>query len=569
MKEYLYEGKNEEELILKMLNELGVKEDEILYVTKEETVGLLKKKKVTMKAILKTDVLEYSKKFVTDLINAMGLDVKLETKRGENNILIKLYSDNNPILIGKNGRTLMSIQNILHQSIYAKTGIHVNILLDVNSGGVHVIDDITYDMLDYVEPPFDAECPKDVKAKLSDRYSAEEIEETYKEIVELYNEKLLFSDDVYGDFAETKVESPIKAMCLHIAHDCNLRCKYCFASTGDFGTGRKLMPFSVGKQAIDFLLEKSVGRENLELDFFGGEPLMNWDVVKQIVEYARSKEEEYGKKFRFTITTNGMLLDDEKIDYINKEMSNVVLSIDGRKEVNDRMRVKVDGTGCYDRIVKNYKKLVEKRGDKEYYVRGTYTNYNLDFSEDVMHLYKQGFDQVSVEPVMEDESVEYAITEKDLDKIYAEYDKLVDKIANIKKNGGFINFFHFMIDLDQGPCVIKRLRGCGSGNEYVAITPDGDIYPCHQFVGHEEYKMGNLEEGTFNTDIKKEFAGCHVYSKPSCRDCWAKFYCSGGCNANNYIYNGDIHKAYELSCKIMRKRLECAILTKVCEQLDR
>ena len=329
------------------------------------------------------------------------------------------------------------------------------------------------------------------------------------------------------------------------------------------------MPFSVGKQAIDFLLEKSVGRENLELDFFGGEPLMNWDVVKQIVEYARSKEEEYGKKFRFTITTNGMLLDDEKIDYINKEMSNVVLSIDGRKEVNDRMRVKVDGTGCYDRIVKNYKKLVEKRGDKEYYVRGTYTNYNLDFSEDVMHLYKQGFDQVSVEPVMEDESVEYAITEKDLDKIYEEYDKLVDKIANIKKNGGFINFFHFMIDLDQGPCVIKRLRGCGSGNEYVAITPDGDIYPCHQFVGHEEYKMGNLEEGTFNTDIKKEFAGCHVYSKPSCRDCWAKFYCSGGCNANNYIYNGDIHKAYELSCKIMRKRLECAILTKVCEQLER
>lgn len=445
----------------------------------------------------------------------------------------------------------------------------VNILLDINSGGVHVIDDITYDMLDYVKPPFDAECPKEVKDKLLEKYSAEDIDETYKEIVELYNEKLLFSDDVYGDFADTKVESPIKAMCLHIAHDCNLRCKYCFASTGDFGTGRKLMPLSVGKQAIDFLLEKSVGRENLELDFFGGEPLMNWDVVKEIVEYARSKEEEYGKKFRFTITTNGMLLDDEKIDFINKEMSNVVLSIDGRKEVNDRMRVKVDGTGCYDRIVKNYKKLVEKRGYKEYYVRGTYTNYNLDFAEDVIHLYEQGFDQVSVEPVMEDESVEYAITEKDLDKIYAEYDKLVDKISDIKKNGGFINFFHFMIDLDQGPCVIKRLRGCGSGNEYVAITPDGDIYPCHQFVGHEEYKMGNLEEGTFNEDIKKEFAGCHVYSKPTCRDCWAKFYCSGGCNANNYIYNGDIHNAYELSCKIMKKRLECAILMKVCEQLEK
>ena len=249
-------------------------------------------------------------------------------------------------------------------------------------------------------------------------------------------------------------------------------------------------------------------------------------------------------------------------------MSNVVLSIDGRKEVNDKMRVRVDGSGSYDKIVDAYKHLVEKRGDKEYYVRGTYTKYNLDFSEDVLHLYNIGFDQVSVEPVMEDESIEYAITENDLEKIYAEYDKLADKIAEIKKNNGTINFFHFMVDLDQGPCVIKRLRGCGSGNEYVAVTPDGDIYPCHQFVGHEEYKMGHLYEHTFNESIKKEFAGCHVYSKPSCRDCWAKFYCSGGCNANNYIYNSDIHKAYELSCKIMRKRLECAILSKVYEKLE-
>ena len=305
----------------------------------------------------------------------------------------------------------------------------VNILLDVNSGGVHVIDDVTYDLLDYVEPPFAEECPENVVEKLKDKYTEDEIEESYKEILSLYEEKLLFSDDIYGDYAKTVVESPIKAMCLHIAHDCNLRCKYCFASTGDFGTGRKLMPFSVGKQAIDFLLEKSVGRENLELDFFGGEPLMNFDVVKQVVEYARSKEEEYGKHFRFTITTNGMLLDDDNIDYINKEMSNVVLSIDGRKEVNDRMRVRVDGSGSYDRIIERYKKLVDKRGDKEYYVRGTYTKYNLDFSEDVMHLYEAGFDQISVEPVMEDESVEYAITENDHDKIYAEYNKLVDKIS--------------------------------------------------------------------------------------------------------------------------------------------
>ena len=442
------------------------------------------------------------------------------------------------------------------------------ILLDTNSGGVHVIDDVTFDLLDHAEPPFEKECPKNVMDILKENYTEEEIKEAYADILELYDNKLLYSDDVYGDYSKTVVESPIKAMCLHISHDCNLRCKYCFASTGDFGKGRKLMPFEVGKAAIDFLLEKSVGRENLEVDFFGGEPLMNFDVVKQIVEYARSKEEEYHKNFRFTITTNGMLLDDDTIDYINKEMYNVVLSIDGRKEVNDRMRVRVDGSGCYDRILPKFKKLVDGRGDKEYYVRGTYTKYNLDFSEDVMHLYEAGFDEISVEPVIESPEEAYAITEEDLDQIYAEYDKLVDRIGAIRKNGKHINFFHFMIDLDQGPCVIKRLRGCGSGNEYVSITPDGDIYPCHQFVGHDEYKMGNIEEGTFNNDIKKEFAGCHVYSKPACQECLARFYCSGGCNANNFVFNGDIHKAYELSCKIQRKRIECAILMKVLEQLE-
>lgn len=444
----------------------------------------------------------------------------------------------------------------------------VCILLDTNSGGVHVIDDVTYDLLDHVEPPFKKECPKNVLDILKEKYTEEEIQEAYADVVELYDNKLLYSDDVYGDYSKTVVESPIKAMCLHISHDCNLRCKYCFASTGDFGKGRKLMPFEVGKAAIDFLLEKSVGRENLEVDFFGGEPLMNFDVVKQIIEYARSKEQEYHKNFRFTITTNGMLLDDDTIDYINKEMYNVVLSIDGRKEINDRMRVRVDGSGCYDRILPKFKKLVDGRGDKEYYVRGTYTKYNLDFSEDVMHLYEAGFDEISVEPVIESPEEAYAITEEDLDQIYAEYDKLVERIGAIKKSGKHINFFHFMIDLDQGPCVIKRLRGCGSGNEYVSITPDGDIYPCHQFVGHDEYKMGNIEEGTFNNDIKKEFAGCHVYSKPACQECWARFYCSGGCNANNFVFNGDIHKAYELSCKIQRKRIECAILMKVLEQLE-
>lgn len=439
------------------------------------------------------------------------------------------------------------------------------IVLDVNSGAVHVVDDMTYDLLDFIEEPLPEKCPEQALQGLSAKYPPEELQESYGELLKLQKENILFSRDTYEPYAETAVLSPVKAMCLHIAHDCNLRCKYCFAATGDFGTGRKLMPLETAKAAIDFLLQRSEGRENLELDFFGGEPLMNFDVVKETVAYARSKEEEYGKKFRFTITTNGILLTDDKIDFINQEMSNVVLSLDGRKEVNDRVRVRVDGSGSYDKIMDGYKRLVERRGDKEYYVRGTYTKYNLDFSEDVFHIYEQGFDQISVEPVMEDESVEYAITEKDLDRIYQEYDKLVERITELKKNGGFLNFFHFMVDLDQGPCVIKRLRGCGSGNEYVAITPDGDIYPCHQFVGHEEYKMGNLEDGTFSEEIKKEFAGAHVYSKPSCRDCWARFYCSGGCNANNYIYEGDIHKSHELSCKIQKKRLESAILMKVCE----
>ncbi len=443
-----------------------------------------------------------------------------------------------------------------------------NILLDVNSGGVHIIDDITYDLLDHIKPPFDDKCPQGVIEELSKNYPVGDIEECYGEIKELYDEKLLFTEDDYERFALTSVASPIKAMCLHIAHDCNLRCEYCFASTGDFGKGRKLMTFETGRKAIDFLIKRSAARKFLELDFFGGEPLMNFDVVKQIVEYARSREKECGKTFRFTITTNGMLLDDDKIDFINREMSNVVLSIDGRKEVNDRMRKRVSGSGSYDRIVERFKRFVPVRGDKDYYVRGTYTKYNLDFSNDVMHLYDLGFDQISVEPVMAEPTEPYAITEEDLDTIFKEYEILLDKILKVREQGGHINFFHFMLDLDQGPCAIKRLRGCGCGNEYVAVTPDGDIYPCHQFVGIEEYKMGNLDEGTFNEDIKNEFAATHVYSKPECRSCWAKFYCSGGCNANNYIYAGDIHNAHKLSCSIQKKRLECAIMMQALKLMD-
>ena len=444
-----------------------------------------------------------------------------------------------------------------------------NILLDVNSGGVHIIDDLTYDMLDNISPPLEEKCPENIVNKLSKVYDRDEIYECYDEIVSLYNDKILFSEDDYEKFALTSVASPIKAMCLHVAHDCNLRCKYCFASTGDYKEGRMLMSLETGKKALDFLIEKSGDRKFLEVDFFGGEPTVNFDVVKQLVEYGRSREAEANKKFRFTITTNGILLTDDMIDFINKEMNNVVLSIDGRKDVNDRLRVRADGSGSYDKIVPNFKKLVEKRGsDKDWYVRGTYTKYNLDFSNDVMHLYELGFDQISVEPVMADPSMPYAITQSDLPRIFDEYEELSRKIRKIRSEGKFINFFHFMLDLDQGPCAIKRLRGCGCGNEYVAVAPNGDIYPCHQFVGIEDYKLGSLNDGSFNEELKKTFACAHVYSKPECKKCWAKFYCSGGCNANNYIYAGDIHNAYKLSCEIQKKRLECAIFMKALTMLD-
>ena len=450
---------------------------------------------------------------------------------------------------------------------YALGGLYI--VLDVNSGGVHIVDKLTYDLLDYAAPPFAAECPQEILAALP-QHDPAEVRECYKELAALCEEKILFSPDEYEKFAKFTVASPIKAMCLHISHDCNLRCKYCFASTGDFGTGRKLMPVETGKKAIDFLLERSGDRKNLELDFFGGEPLMNFDAVKEIVRYARRRETEYGKNFRFTITTNGMLLTDDKIDFINREMSNVVLSIDGRKEVNDRMRPTPGGQGSYDVILPKFKKLVDARSrDRDWYVRGTFTKYNLDFSEDVFSLYEAGFDQISVEPVVADPKLDYAITEEDLPKVFAEYERLSQRLLENDKNGKHFNFFHFMIDLDQGPCAVKRLRGCGCGNEYVAITPDGDIYPCHQFVGKEEYKMGNLDEGTFNEDMKKDFAEAHIYNKPKCRECWARFYCSGGCNANNYEYMGDIHTAHDLSCEMEKKRVECAIMIQAVKSLER
>ena len=448
-----------------------------------------------------------------------------------------------------------------------------NIVMDVNSGAVHVVDEMVYDMIQLLDAEFLARSfdgkvaeklekayPAAVFAPLEARFGRDELEEAYGEIYEMYDNGQLFTADDYEQFADMMVSAPIKAMCLNVAHDCNLRCSYCFASTGDFGGERKLMTPEVGKKAIDYLLKYSGDRHNLEMDFFGGEPLMAFDVVKEVVEYARSKEKEYNKNFRFTITTNGMLLTDDKIDYINKEMYNVVLSLDGRKEVNDRMRFCVNGSGSYDIILPKFQKLVQKRGDGQYYVRGTFTKYNKDFGEDVLHMYSLGFDQISIEPVVADPKQPYALTYEDLPEVFEEYDRLSKIMIEKQKSGKGFNFYHFMIDLDQGPCAIKRLRGCGCGNEYVAITPDGDVYPCHQFVGHEEWKMGNVFDLSINKEMKDNFARATVYHKPKCQDCWAKFYCSGGCNANNWQYMGNVLDSFDLACEMEKKRLECAIM---------
>ena len=440
-----------------------------------------------------------------------------------------------------------------------------NIVLDVNSGAVHVVDDVTSDLLDILDLPITDDSEGELVEKLQHKYTVEQITEAYQDIKELMEQDLLFSEDTYGDYAAKMVSGPVKAMCLHIAHDCNLRCKYCFASTGEYGGKRALMSPEVGKKAIDYLLKYSYGRKNLELDFFGGEPTMNFDAVKEVVAYARSKEQEYGKNFRFTITTNGVLLDDEKIDFINREMYNCVLSLDGRKEINDAIRPTVNGKGSYDLIVPKYQKLVEARrkcadNRNQYYVRGTFTKKNLDFTQDVLHLFDLGFDQVSVEPVVSPEYQDYAITEEDLPRIFQEYEALAKTVLQLKKEGKKFNFFHFMIDLDQGPCAIKRLRGCGCGNEYVAVTPEGDVYPCHQFVGMDDWKMGSVLDQSLDLEKKDYFAKTNVYTKEDCKNCWAKFYCSGGCNANSLQYAGDVRKSHRISCELEKKRLECAIM---------
>ncbi len=455
---------------------------------------------------------------------------------------------------------------MIHQ--YKNNGY--NIVMDVNSGSVHVVDDVVYELIPLAE--------RLVGQGITDQASlcraareeghlscpAGEMEEAAEEILALYREGSLFTEDIYegyiGDFK--KRQTVVKALCLHIAHDCNLACQYCFAQEGEYHGRRALMSFEVGKKALDFLVAHSGNRVNLEVDFFGGEPLMNWQVVKELVAYGRSLEEPYHKKFRFTLTTNGVLLDGEVLEFANREMSNLVLSIDGRRQVHDRMRPFRGGQGSYDLIVPKFLEAAKSRGQMNYYVRGTFTRNNLDFSEDVRHLADLGFEQISVEPVVADPKEPYALQEEDIPRLLEEYDKLAADLLKRHREGKPVNFFHFMIDLQGGPCVAKRLSGCGSGTEYLAVTPWGDLYPCHQFVGNEAFLLGNVEEGIVRQDLVDAFKCCNVYAKEKCRNCFAKFYCSGGCAANSYNCHGNINDAYDLGCELEKKRVECAVMIK-------
>ena len=440
-----------------------------------------------------------------------------------------------------------------------------NIVLDVCSGAVHAVDELAYDMIQQYEV-LDREELLQRMREMHTSLPEAELQDCYEQITALKNGGELFTPDVFeplaGKFKE-KSGDVIKALCLHVAHTCNLNCAYCFASQGKYNGERAVMSFEVGKQALDFLVEHSGKRHNLEVDFFGGEPLMNFQVVKDLVAYARSIEKEAGKNFRFTLTTNGMLIDDEVIDFANREMSNVVLSLDGRKEVHDRYRVDYAGNGSWERIVPKFQKLVRERGGKNYYMRGTFTHHNPDFLQDIRQMLDLGFTELSMEPVVCAPDDPIALTEEDRRIVLDQYEKLAELMLEREREGRPFTFYHYMIDLSGGPCIYKRISGCGSGTEYMAVTPWGDLYPCHQFVGDEHFRLGDIWHGLDNPEVQKEFASCNVYAKPECRDCWAKLYCSGGCAANAFHATGSITGVYEAGCELFRKRMECAIMLAV------
>ena len=445
-----------------------------------------------------------------------------------------------------------------------------NIVLDVYSGSVHAVDDLAYDVINLYETCSREEIVSRMLTKYRDRpeVTAEEIGAVLESVEDLKARGKLFAPDKYEDLAFDfkNKNTVVKALCLHVAHTCNLTCEYCFASQGKYQGERALMSYEVGKQALDFLIANSGSRRNLEVDFFGGEPLMNWDVVKRLVAYGREQEKVHNKRFRFTLTTNGMLIDDDVIDFANREMHNVVLSLDGRKEVHDRLRRTAGDKGSYDIIVPKFQKLVEARGGKGYYVRGTFTHNNVDFTEDILHMADLGFTELSMEPVVCAPGEPYALTEEDKPKLYEQYERLAVEMIRRRREGRPITFYHYMIDLKGGPCVYKRITGCGSGTEYLAVTPWGELYPCHQFVGDPKYSMGDVWQGVTNTALRDEFKLCNAYARPDCRDCWARLYCSGGCAANAYHATGSIGGVYRQGCELFKKRIECAIMLQIAEK---
>ena len=454
---------------------------------------------------------------------------------------------------------------MVHQ--YELNGYHI--VLDTCSGSIHCVDEVAYDVIALYPEVEKEELIRRILDKFGEKdgITRADVEECIADVEALKEEKKLYTPNVFQPLAFDfkKRNTVIKALCLHVAHTCNLNCSYCFASQGKYKGERALMSFAVGKKAIDFLIEHSGTRTNLEVDFFGGEPLMNWDVVKQIVAYAREQEKIYHKNFRFTLTTNGMLLNDEVIDFCNKEMHNVVLSLDGRKEVHDHLRKDYAGNGSYDTIVPKFQHFVERRGDKSYYLRGTFTHNNVDFTNDIFHMADLGFKELSMEPVVCSPDDPYALTKEDLPILFEQYEILAKEMLRREKEGNGFTFYHYMLDLTHGPCIYKRISGCGSGTEYLAVTPWGDLYPCHQFVGEEKYLMGNLWDGVTNTEVQDEFKCCNAYAREECRDCWAKLYCSGGCAANAFHATGDIRGVYAYGCELFKKRIECAIMLKVAE----